>query len=66
MHSFHKMDMVTDRCLKRTRNSFLLSYVENITNENEFVLLCKLNNSKKIYSFLKYDKFNLDNMNEAQ
>ena len=58
--------MVTDRCLKRAINSFFLSYVENIIDEDEFVLLHELNNSKEIYLFWKYDKFDLENMDEAQ
>ena len=58
--------MATDRCLKRTRNSLLLSYVENIIDEDEFVLLYEFNNSKEIYPFWKYDKFDLENMDEAQ
>ena len=44
----------------------LLSYVENIIDEDEFVLLYELNNSKEIYPFWKYDKFDLENMDEAQ
>ena len=58
--------MATDRCLKRARNSLLLSYVENIIDEDEFVLLHELNNSKEIYPFRKYGKFDLENMDEAQ
>ena len=58
--------MATDRCLKRARNSLLLSYVENIIDEDEFVLLYELNNSKEIYLFWKYDKFDLESMDEAQ
>ena len=58
--------MATDRCLKRARNSLPLSYVENIIDEDEFVLLYELINSKEIYPFWKYDKFDLENMDEAQ
>ena len=58
--------MATDRCLKRARNSLLLSYVENIIDEDEFVLLYELNNSKEIYLFWKYDKFDLESTDEAQ
>ena len=36
--------MVTDRSLKRARNSLLLSYVQNKIDEEEFVLLYELNN----------------------
>ena len=49
--------MATDRSLKWARNSLLLSYVENIVDEDEFFLLYKLNNSKEIYPFWKYHKF---------
>ena len=66
MRSFHKFNMATDRCLKWAINSLLLSYVENITDEDEFVLLYELNNSKEMYPFWKYDKFDLENMDEAQ
>ena len=48
--------MAIDRCLRRTRNSLLLSYIENIINENELVF----------FPFWKYDKFDLENMGEAQ
>ena len=51
---------------KRATNSLLLSYVENIIDEDEFVLLYEFNNSKEIYPFWKYDKFDLENMDEAQ
>ena len=57
--------MATDRCLKRARN-VMLSYVENIIDEDEFVLLYELNNSKEIYPFWKGDKFDLKDMDEAQ
>ena len=58
--------MATDRCLERARNSLLLSFVENIIDEDEFVLLYEFNNSKEIYPFWKYDKSDLENMDEAQ
>ena len=58
--------MATDRCLKRARNSLLLSYVENIIDNDEFIFFCELNNSKEIYPFWKYGKFDLENMDEAQ
>ena len=57
--------MATDICLKRARNSLLLSYVENITGEDGFVLLYELDNSKDICPFWKYDKLDLENMDEA-
>ena len=57
--------MATDRCLKRARNNLLSSYVENIIDKDEFVLLYELNNSKEIYPFWKYDKFDLENMDKA-
>ena len=44
----------------------MLSYVENIIDEDEFVLLYELNNSKEIYPFWKGDKFDLKDMDEAQ
>ena len=44
----------------------MLSYVENIIDEDEFVLLCELNNSNEIYPFWKDDKFDLKDMDEAQ
>ena len=44
----------------------LSSYVENVTDEDEFVLLDELNNSKEIYPFRKCAKFDLENMDEAQ
>ena len=43
----------------------LLSCV-NIINEDEFALLYEFNDSKEIYPFWKYDKFDLENMNKAQ
>ena len=58
--------MATNRCLKRARNNLLLSSVENIVDKDEFVLLYELNNLKEIYPFWKYDKFDLENMDEAQ
>ena len=58
--------MATDWCLKWSRNSLLLSCVENIINEDEFALLYELNNSKEIYPFWKYDKFDFENMDKAQ
>ena len=58
--------MATDRCLKRARWSLLLSYVENIIDEDGLVLFYELNNSKKIYPFLKYNKFDFENMDEDQ
>ena len=58
--------MAADRCLKRARNSLLLSYVENIIDEEKLVLLYELNNSKEIYPLWKYDKFDLENMDIAQ
>ena len=52
--------MVTDKCLKRVRNDLLLTYVENVIDEDEFVLLYELNNSREIYPFWKYNKFELE------
>ena len=44
----------------------MLSYVESIIDEDEFVLLYELNNSKEIHPFWKDDKFDLENMDQAQ
>ena len=44
MRPFHKINMAMDRCLKLARNSLLLTYIENIINEDEFVLVYELNN----------------------
>ena len=66
MFSFRKINMATDRCLKRARRSLLLSYVENIIDEDRLVLFYELNNSKEIYPFWKYNKLNFENMDEDQ
>ena len=58
--------MATDRSLQAVRNALLFSYAENFIDEDEVLLLYDLNRSKYIYPFWKYEKFDLETMDEAQ
>ena len=44
----------------------MLKSILDITDGDEFVLLYELKNSKEIDPFWKYNKSDLDNMDEAQ
>ena len=44
----------------------MLKSILDITDGDEFVLLYELKNPKEIDPFWKYNKFDLDNMDEAQ
>ena len=44
----------------------MLGYFENIIDGYEFVVLYELNCSKEVYPLCKFDRFQLENMDEAQ
>ena len=51
--------MATNSSLKALRDKLVLSYAENITDSDEFILFCDANMSKDIYPYWKYSHYDM-------
>ena len=52
--------------LKSVREILLYAYAEDIVDETEFMLLYDANKSRKIYPYWNFEKFDLENFDDAQ
>ena len=52
--------------LREARNALLVAYNENFIDDFEFCYLYDINASKNDYPYWKYDKFNLDDLDDAE
>jgi len=51
--------MATNRSLRAVREQLLVAYAEDMIGAEKFVLLYDANQSKPIYPYWKYDKFDI-------
>ena len=63
---YQSLKMATDRSLKATRDAILVAYSFDVIDDFEFALLYDLNKSREIFPFWKFEKFNLESLDEAQ
>ena len=52
--------------LRDTRNALLMSYDSKLIDDDEFLLLYDMNNSRNDYPYWNYEKFNLDDMDDDE
>ena len=58
--------MATNRNLRAVREQILFAYAENIIDADEFLLLYDANQSKPIYSYWKYNTFDVGMIDDEQ
>ena len=63
---FTKTIMATSATFKALRDQLVLSYVENIIDSDEFILLYDANMSKDIYPYWKYSHFDMRTFDDEQ
>ena len=52
--------------LRKTRESLLLAFSDNLIDHVEFSLLYDVNNSRNDYTYWVYNKFNLEHVDDAE
>ena len=52
--------------LRKTRESLLLAFSDNLIDDVEFSLLYDVNNSRNDYPYWVYYKFNLEHLDDAE
>ena len=52
--------------LKSVRETLLYAYAEDIVDEIEFILLYDANKSRRIYPYWNFERFDLENFDDAQ
>ena len=52
--------------LKSVREILLYAYAEDIVDETEFMLLYDANKSREIYPYWNFERFDLENFDDAQ
>lgn len=65
LHHGETLNMAAGYGLQSVRD-VLVSYFDNIIDDEEFTVLCEENYSRRIFLYLKYDKFYLDDWDEAE
>ena len=58
--------MATNRSLRAVREQLLVAYAEDIIDAEEFILLYDANQSKPIYPYWKYEKFDIGMIDDEQ
>ena len=58
--------MTASRSLHSARDALLIAYVDGIIDDVEFMVLLADNNSREPYPFWKFEKFNLDALDDDQ
>ena len=52
--------------LKSVREILLYAYAEDIVDETEFMLLYDANKSREIYPYWNFERFDLENFDDAR
>ena len=58
--------MAANYSLKSVRELVLLSYADDLIDDEEYIILNELNESRESYPYWKYDRFDINNFDDAQ